>query len=186
MDELIDILDEQGNITGKTCMKSEAHKKGIWHHCIHVWLYTINGEVLIQKRIVSKDTFPNRWDVSVAGHIRAGEDILLAAQREVFEELGIKVELSDLNFTGNFKTDIKHNEFLLDREYHHVYISELTLPIEELNIQLEEVSEIKLIPISNLNETLINKNLEHQFVPYERNYFNMVFEAIKNFIFLQT
>ena len=83
MDELIDVLDADGNYTGKCIMKSEAHRKGIFHPSIHVWLYNKNGEILIQQRAKNKDTHPGLWDVSVAGHIGAGEDIVESAIREV-------------------------------------------------------------------------------------------------------
>lgn len=182
MDELVDILDKEGNNTGKTCMKSEAHLNGYWHPCIHVWLYTDNGEVLIQKRIDSKDTFPGLWDVSVAGHIGAGEDLLIAAQREVHEEIGFNVKIKELKFIGNYATDIQHSENLIDREHHHIYIAELTSSIEKLKLQVEEVSEIRLISISKLNENLDRKNQEIKFVGYSLDYFTMVFEAIQEVI----
>ncbi|MEX0360286.1 MAG: hydrolase, partial [Allomuricauda sp.] len=50
MDELVDILDENGNLTGRTCLKSEAHLKGYFHPTVHVWFYTADGKVLFQKR----------------------------------------------------------------------------------------------------------------------------------------
>lgn len=181
MDELIDILDEQGNITGNTCMKSKAHLKGYWHLCIHVWLYTKEGEVLIQKRIQTKDTFPNKWDISVAGHVGAGENLHSAAQREVLEEVGLSVNLNDLQFIGNFFIDIKHNEFLIDREYCHVYITELKNSIEDLCLQEEEVAEVELIPLSELKERLVEKE-EFNFVPYSEDYFSLIFEAIQDAI----
>lgn len=179
MDELIDTLDVDGNSTGKTCLKSEAHKKGLWHPCIHVWLYTKNGEVLIQKRIATKDTFPNRWDVSVAGHIGAGEDVLLAAQREVFEELGVSIEVSDFQFIGNHKTDIEHNENLIDREFHYIYITEFKNAIDDLILQEEEVSDTRLIPINQLKNLLSTNKFVDQFVPYSEAYITKVFQAIK-------
>lgn len=177
MDELVDILDKDGNTTGKTCMKSEAHLKGYWHPCVHVWLYTKNGKVLIQKRKETKKEFPSTWDVSVAGHIGAGENVLLAAQREVNEEVGFYVKKEDFAFIGNYKTNFKHHENLIDKEYHHIYIAELTVPVETLRIQAEEVSEIQLIPITELEKKL--KGVDAlKFVSYEPDYFNMVFSAI--------
>ena len=43
MDELIDIVDKDGNPTGESALKSEAHKNGWYHNTIHLWLYTTNG-----------------------------------------------------------------------------------------------------------------------------------------------
>ena len=178
MDEFVDVLDREGNATGETCLKSEAHARGYWHPCIHVWLYTKKGEVLIQKRVAAKKEFPNTWDVSVAGHIAAGEDVLLAAQREVGEELGFNIKSKDLTFIGNYATDFRHHEDFIDREYHHLYLTELTVPISKLQIQAEEVAEIQLLSILELAKKLESKVGNFNFVPYDREYFKHVFASI--------
>ncbi len=73
MDEYIDIVSENGEPTGKLALKSEAHKNGWWHNTIHLWLYTKNGEIILQQRSRKKVIYPLLWDVSAAGHIDAGE-----------------------------------------------------------------------------------------------------------------
>ena len=78
MDELIDILDANGNLTNRTAMKSKAHKNGWYHQTVHVWFYTLDGKILLQQRSKNKDVFPLLWDVSVAGHIGAGENIKIS------------------------------------------------------------------------------------------------------------
>ncbi len=178
MDELVDILDINGNLTGKTCLKSEAHENGLWHACIHVWLFTEPGEVLIQKRAYNKDTFPYRWDVSVAGHISASESPIIAAKRETFEEIGLKIKTDAFIAIGNYKTNHKHHENLIDKEFHYLYISKLAIPIEKLKLQVEEVAELKLISIEQLKKEVSDENTEQNYVPYSLNYFDMVFNAI--------
>ena len=54
MDELVDILNSDGDYTGEQIMKSEAHKKGLYHPTVHIWFYTSDGKVLIQKRSSDK------------------------------------------------------------------------------------------------------------------------------------
>ena len=179
MDELVDILDSEGNATGQTCLKSEAHKKGLWHASIHAWIFTKNGQVLIQKRIEDKDTFPGLWDVSVAGHIGAGEGPLLAARREAFEEVGFEISSDSLNFIGAHSTDTKHSKDLIDREFHHTYIVELTVPFENLSIQIDEVSEIKMMPLNELLNNFSKTSSLSKYVPYSKDYLKMVFDAIK-------
>ena len=56
--ELFDICDEQGNPTGDTVERSEAHAKGICHRTAHIWIAKKeNGryKVLLQKRSMDKD-----------------------------------------------------------------------------------------------------------------------------------
>ena len=45
MDELIAILDAEGNATGKTCLKSIVHKTGLYHATVHIWFYTTKGQI---------------------------------------------------------------------------------------------------------------------------------------------
>ena len=96
MDEVIDILTPEGKPTGKTALKSEAHKKGWYHATVHIWLFTTSKKILLQKRALTKKIFPGLWDISVAGHIGAGESVLNAAKREVFEEIGLELSEEDL------------------------------------------------------------------------------------------
>jgi isopentenyl-diphosphate delta-isomerase len=179
MDELIDILDKKGIYTGSSCLKSEAHRKGLWHPCVQIWLYSKTGDVLIQKRSPETEAFPNLWDVSVAGHIGAGENPLVAAQREVSEEVGLTLQLYELKFIGNYSTDIKHSVDLIDREFHYVYIAELIPNVNELVLQSNEVSEIKLITIENLKREISKEKSATDYVPYPQGYFNMIFKEIQ-------
>jgi len=177
MDELIDILTPEGKPTGKTALKSEAHKNGWFHATVHIWIYTKEKKVLLQKRALTKKVFPGLWDISVAGHIGAGEAILTSAKREVFEEIGLQLEEKDLIKIGTRIHQVSHENGIKDNEFHHVYIAELKVPIEELTIQEEEVAAIKLFDLSILKDT---KNLENVLLSRFHNYYCMVYEQIEN------
>jgi isopentenyldiphosphate isomerase len=177
MDEYIDILNDNGEKTGETCLKSEAHKKGVFHASVHIWIFDKHKNVLIQKRAADKDTFPNLWDISVAGHISAGEEPLKSALREVEEEIGLIVTEKQLCFIGTAKKRIRHHENLIDNELHYIYLCAVDYKISQLKIQKEEVSAIKSIPMN----TLIEKVKEPNFVPRTDNYYPFVFENIKNY-----
>ena len=97
MDEYLDIWNDIGLPTGKKCLKDEAHQKGWFHPTVHIWFYTDTPSLLLQKRGLSKQTYPGFWDVSVAGHVSAGETILEGALREVKEEIGLDIKQKDLN-----------------------------------------------------------------------------------------
>ena len=92
MEEYFDIVDENGNPTGETIERKEAHRKGILHRTAHVWIARRRNdrvELLLQKRCQDKDSFPGCYDISSAGHIPAGADYIESALRELKEELGI-------------------------------------------------------------------------------------------------
>ena len=79
--------------TGKIKERGQVHKDGDWHRSVHVWVAqkdttNNNVRVLMQRRSPFKDTHPNQLDVSCAGHVNAGDDILETTMRELEEELG--------------------------------------------------------------------------------------------------
>ena len=177
MDELIDILDSDGNPTKRTAMKSVAHREGLFHPTIHVWLYTRDGQILLQMRSKTKDTHPLLWDVSVAGHIGAGEDMEESALREVQEEIGLTITKNDLQKIGIFKSVFEHHPSLIDCEFHHTYLCELKVPLTQLKKQESEVDDLQLISLTQFSKDIRDRS--KQYVPHDMNYYHSVIQAIK-------
>jgi isopentenyldiphosphate isomerase len=180
VDEYVDILDEHGNPTGQSCLKSEAHLKGLLHPTVHVWLYTKDGRVLIQQRGKHKDTHPLLWDVSVAGHVASGEDIPLAAVREVQEEIGLTVSEKDLEFIGTYKAIHKIAEDFIDAELHHIFLCVLTVPLEKLTKQDSEVDDLALIPLFKFAEETWGLANTAKYVPHGPTYYKTIVKEIKS------
>ena len=82
MSELIDVLNENGVKTGEVATRAEVHAKGLWHRSIVVAIVDRANRILLQKRSADKDKNAGMWDISVAGHLSAGQDALSAAARE--------------------------------------------------------------------------------------------------------
>tara|TARA_R110002051_G_scaffold56046_7_gene103926 strand:- start:7670 stop:8224 length:555 start_codon:yes stop_codon:yes gene_type:complete len=177
MDELIDILDTDGNLTNTTAMKSEAHRNGWFHQTVHIWFYTKDGSILMQQRGREKDTYPLLWDVSVAGHIGSGKEIVASSLREVQEEIGLLILPSDLEKIGIFKSVHKHSETLKDYEFHHTFIAELKTPFSLLQKQDSEVEALKLIPIKQFGKELQNI-VKHNYVPHGHDYYKTILDKI--------
>ena len=91
MHELLDIVDSDDAVLGRAT-RSEIHRTGRMHRAVHMMVSNSSGEVFLQKRSASKDTNPNCWDSSAAGHVDSGEHYLTAAVREIEEELGVVCE----------------------------------------------------------------------------------------------
>ena len=179
MDELIDILTPDGKPTGKTALKSEAHKNGWFHATAHIWFFTSDEKILLQKRALTKKVFPGIWDISVAGHIGAGEEVLEGAKREVFEEIGLILEDKDFIKIGTRIHQVNHENGIQDNEHHHVFIAELKTPISELTMQPEEVAGLELWDLKVLKET---KNLENVLLPRFHEYYVTVYNKIISYL----
>lgn len=178
MDELIDILDANGKPTGNTELKSKAHRLGLFHATAHIWLYTKTGELLLQQRSVNKDIFPLLWDVSVAGHIGAGEKIEVSAVREIEEEIGLKVQEQDLEKIGVYKSMQTHSDTLQDNEFHHTFLCALKVPFGFLKKQESEVADLKLISLIHFEQELASNFLSKQYVPHAQGYYEKITDAI--------
>ncbi len=122
-DELFDVLDENGGLTGQVKRRADVHRDGDWHRAFHLWLFArdLSGEdiVLFQRRSDGKDTWPNRLDVAVGGHFRAGET-LEDVVREVNEEIGIQPEFGDLTYVGRRRA-LNDGPDWHDRELQDIY-----------------------------------------------------------------
>jgi len=143
VDELLDILDESGRPTGEVVLKSEAHRLGLWHRCFHSWICgsdATGSYVLLQRRAATKDTWPGYLDVTVAGHLAAGEETL-DGLREVEEELGLRVEPERLVPLGTRRVE-QEIPAGCDREFHEVFLVFDATPPEDLRLQREEVSAV--------------------------------------------
>ena len=86
-DELFDVVDGEDQVTGQA-PRNEVHARNLLHRAIHVLVHDPDGRLFLQRRSMSKDTFPGCWDSSCSGHVDAGEDYAEAARRELGEELG--------------------------------------------------------------------------------------------------
>ena len=182
MDEWIDVLDIEGNKTGKTCQKSVVHKKGLFHATVHIWFYTSKGKILLQQRAASKAIYPLLWDVSVAGHVNSGESLLTAAIREVKEEIGITIGENDLKKIGVMKSFQSYKSGIIDNEFHTVFISKLDEDIKNLNAQKEEVEALKIVSPSTFKELLEDSEHNSHFVTSNKTYYDFVLKKITDFI----
>ncbi len=155
--EYFDILDENGNKTGKVKLRSEVHRDGHWHKAVHIWILNNNGDVLLQRRCATKDSFPNMLDISSAGHLSAGDDSLTGAIRELKEELNLDVTKEDLQFIKTLKKNSKYNSNFINNEFADLYILITDKKIEDMKFQEEEISEIMFVPYKEFKQMVENK-----------------------------
>lgn len=123
MTELFDIVSESNKPTGETKARKLVHQDGDWHRSVHVWVLRPDGQLLLQKRSITKDSWPGRWDISCAGHISASETPLYSAVRECREELGLTITPASLEFLFVSRSQaVTDNGKFNDNEFNYVYL----------------------------------------------------------------
>lgn len=167
MEEMIDVLDEKtGDLTGEIISKSEAHRIGKWHGSIHILIVNKDKtKTLLQKRCEQKKLYPNMWDIAVGGHISAGENPLISAQRELQEELGLNLNNLDVKEIDRIKEQLSNNG-VISNEYVSIYVAYGDVEISKIKLQKEEVSEIKWYSKKELNKLI----KEEIIIPHIREY----------------
>lgn len=135
-DEFWDVYTEERIRTGRLHRRGERMKEGDYHLVVHVCIFNSKNQLLIQQRQPFKKGWPNLWDLSVGGSAVAGDSSARAAEREVWEELGLKLDLSGKrpNFTMNFSDG-----------FDDYYIVRQDVDIEKLRLQEEEVQRVRWV-----------------------------------------
>lgn len=124
--EYLDIVDENGQPTGAVVERTAAHAKGVRHRTAHVWLVRRRAgrlELLLQKRSADKDSHPSCYDISSAGHIPAGSEVVPSALRELREELGLTAAPEQLHYCGRRCFDWQG--MFYGKPFHDVQVSEV-------------------------------------------------------------
>ena len=102
-------------------------------------------DVLLQKRSSRKESYPGCFDISAAGHVAAGDQLLDSAVRELKEELGIQAESGQLHFVGSrygYHEDVFYGRPFRDAEISAVYVYREPVDEKALCLQAEEVETV--------------------------------------------
>lgn len=146
MEEMIDVLDENGVKTGEVLTRKDVHKLGLWHKIIVIAIIDKDNQILMQQRSFTKDTCPGKWDISAAGHVSAGQTPLEAAVREINEEVGIEIEEKDLDYILTYKKESYVREDYKDKQIFDCYIAKVEeINMENIILQESEVADAKLV-----------------------------------------
>ncbi|MCM1335982.1 MAG: NUDIX domain-containing protein [Bacteroides sp.] len=158
--ELFDLYTRDREPTGKTAPRGTPLPEGFYRLVVHICFFNEKGEMLIQRRQPFKSGWSGMWDVSVGGSALAGEDSRAAAERETFEEIGLRVSLDRPVLTIHF-----------DEGFDDWFVAVRDVPIEELTLQPEEVAEVKWAAREEIAEMI----REGRFIPYREELIGWLF-----------
>ena len=163
--ELIDVLSPEGLPTGAQKSKAQIHRDGDWHRAAHVWIVAPDGRVLVQRRSLRKENNPGLWDVSAAGHLSAGESAIEAALRETGEEIGLLLSPNELNHLATMPQSCVLNEgTYFDNEIHEIFLVRRDVDVRSLQLDPEEVAEVKWVRELRPDETFVPHGEEYALV----------------------
>ena len=117
-DDLVVLVDENDNETG-TAGKLEAHRKALLHRAFSVFVLNSKGELMLQKRAITKYHSGGLWSNTCCSHPYPGEPVAAAAQRRLMEEMGFECRL-DQRFAFVYRAELDND--LVEHEYDHVFI----------------------------------------------------------------
>jgi isopentenyldiphosphate isomerase len=162
MIELLDIYNSDGSPAGYTASRDDAHRLGLWHCTVHVWIRNSSDKLLLQKRALTKDVYPGYWDISCAGHVDAGESPETAALRELSEELGVKKTESDLVYLFTVQQLYDSvNPYVCDREHTSVFLIQCDLPLDAYRGGNDEVTDVVFVKLADLTNGSIPMLADH-------------------------
>ena len=148
MSERFDIYDQNGRHIGVK-PRAAVHRDGDWHQVFHCWVVGRDSKrqpfVVLQKRGPHQDTFPNRLDISAAGHLAAGETVADGI-RELEEELGLRADYEDLIPLGT-RVGVQKLQDLFDRQICHVFLYECSQPLADYAYSPVEVAGLVKLPL---------------------------------------
>ncbi len=118
MEEEVVLVDAKDNEVGRA-PKLAAHRAGLLHRAISVFLTNSAGELLLQRRADGKYHSPSLWSNACCTHPRPGEQPHAAALRRLEEELGIRAELAYLT-SFIYKAELGNG--LWEHELDHLFV----------------------------------------------------------------
>lgn len=117
MDELLILVDANDKALG-TAGKNEVHSKGLLHRAFSIFIFNSQGELMLQKRALTKYHSGGLWTNTCCGHPLQGESITDAALRRLYEEMKLKTALYS---SGVFQYRAEFENGLIENEIDHVF-----------------------------------------------------------------
>lgn len=162
-EELWDVYDMHREKTGKLHPRGKRLADGEYHLTVHACIFDGQGRMLIQKRQPFKKGWSGLWDITVGGSATAGEDSQSAIMRELWEELGLSLDLQNIR---------PHLSVQFDQGFDDMYLIQKEIDISTLTLEYEEVEAVMW---ASLDEILTMMD-EGTFIPYQKHLLCLFFD----------
>ena len=147
MSELMDLYDENKEKLNKVVNREDREfiNEGEYTITVHCFIINSNKEVLLTQRSLNKNR-GGKWE-DTHGGLRAGESSIEGIIRELSEEIGIKVNPTELKFYASIKKK---------RKFKDIYLLYKDIPIESIKFSDSEVMNCKYVTIDTLKNMIEN------------------------------
>lgn len=148
--EMLEIIDDNDNVIGLET-RAKIHQDGLLHREIHIWFLTTKGEIIFQHRAKNKDTYPDKLDATVGGHVEPRMSYEDTAIKECKEETGIDINPSKIIFLTKMRkksfdevTGMTNNT--IRSQYAYLYKGH----ISDLRVEEDESEGFEIWKVDNL------------------------------------
>ena len=141
---LVDVDDRAIGV----CEKMEAHEKGLLHRAFSVFIFNSKGEMLLQQRALEKYHSGGLWTNACCSHPAPGEEILMAIQRRLKEEMGFETPVEKV---VDFIYNAKFDNGLTEYEFDHVFAGEYN---DQINSNKDEVMDACYKDVQEIYQSL--------------------------------
>lgn len=128
--EIWDIYNNNRIKTNKTHIRGEKLAKGDYIAIVMILIFNSKGQMLLQQRPNHMEWGPGKWTMTAGGATKSGETATQAASRELYEELGIKMDFTDTRPNFAMTTQNAFMDYFIVRA--DIDLSTLNLPNEEV------------------------------------------------------
>ena len=149
VNEYVILVDEQDNDIG-VMEKMQAHQEGLLHRASSIFIFNDKKELLLQQRALSKYHSAGLWTNTCCSHPRPNETIKDAANRRLFEEMGLSC---DLKIETNFIYKTPFDNGLTEHELDYVLMGATN---QNPTINKEEVENYKWMLMTDIKKDIIS------------------------------
>lgn len=150
--EMLLVLDENGDSTGRVLGRSFIHENGLFHNEVSCIVINNNKEILLQKRSKNKKSYPDCWALC-AGHVVGYESIKNAILTEMNEELVMEIKEKNIfQLIPRMKNIREDNNC-----YVTCFCAIINKKAEDFLFQAEEIEEVKWFKLDEFRQLVRNE-----------------------------
>jgi isopentenyl-diphosphate Delta-isomerase len=156
--ETIILVDPEDHQMGEI-EKILGHEYAMLHRAFSVLIFRKrNGklQLLLQQRSKKKYHGGGLWTNTCCGHPHPGEGIVMAAEKRLVDEMGIKASLVEL---GKFHYVASLDNGLTENEIDHVFIG--TYDTDEIPINPDEVANYQWMDVDIVKQELVDNSKKY-------------------------